>query len=224
MKSIPTTAVCSTTLALTLFPSVVHAEQNKFYLKGDLGGSKASKVELRDFFGQAIAPNSEIKLDPGIRAGFRGGYGLTDWLDAEAEVSVTSYSIDSITGATQADGSLANVPLFLNARLHLPETYRFSPYVGAGFGISSTILSGDNIIIGGTTFDGTTADAVFAYQAFAGLRFAINDRMGLSFEYHYFHAEKSNMSADVVFGVPSDRVKLGRTEAHSFSVAFDFHF
>lgn len=200
------------------------AGQNQFYLKADLGGSRASDVQLHEFFGQPIAPGSKIKLDPGWRGGFCGGYGLTDWLDAEAEVGFTSYRIDSITGATRSDGALANVPFFLNARLHLPDTYHFSPYVGAGFGVSSTILTGDNVSIGGTIFDGTSADAVFAYQAFGGLRFALNERMGLRLEYHYFHGEKSSLSADVVVGVPSDRVKLGRTESHSVSIAFDFHF
>lgn len=210
--------------ALIWFPSAGFAEQNQFYFRADLGGSKARDVQLREFFGQPIVPGSKIKLDPGLRGGLCGGYGLTDWLDAEAEVGLNSYRIDSVTGATRADGTLANVPFFLNARLHLPDTYHFSPYVGAGFGISSTILTGDNVMIGGTIFDGTSADAVFAYQAFAGLRFALNDRMGLSLEYHYFHGEKASLSADVVFGVLSDRLQLGRTESHSVSIAFDFHF
>jgi hypothetical protein len=56
------------------------------------------------------------------------------------------------------------------------------------------------------------------------LRFAINEQMGLSVEYHYFRAEGSNMNADLTSGLASDRVKLGRTETHSVSVAFDLRF
>ncbi len=205
------------------------AEQNRFYLQADVGGTDARDVQLREFFGQPIAANSEITLDPGIRVGIRGGYGLTDWLAAEVETGVSANDIDSITGAIEADGSIANVPLLLNLRLQVPESYRVSPYLGGGFGLSSTLLNGDNITIahpgGSTTLDGTTADVVFAYQAFAGLRFAINEAMGLSVEYRYFRSEKSNMDADLITsGVPSDRVKLGRTESHMVSVAFDVRF
>lgn len=214
-----------TVLGLALLSSTMaQAEQNRFYLQADIGGTSASDVKLKEFFGQPIAANSEISLDPGVRFGIRGGYGLTDWLAAEVETGVSANDIDTITGATQADGSIANVPLMLNLRLQVPERNRLAPYAGAGFGLSSTVLSGDDIVIGGTRYDGTSADAVFAWQAFAGLRFAINDHMGISAEYHYFRAEASNMTADLTIGTPTDRVKLGRTETHSVSVAFDVRF
>lgn len=225
MKNCLLSTLGITALGLALLPmNSVQAEQNHFYLQGDIGGTSASDVKLKEFFGQPIAANSEISLDPGVRVGIRGGYGVTDWLAAEIETGVSANDIDTITGATQAEGSIANVPLLLNLRLQVPEKNRISPYVGAGFGLSSTVLSGEDIIIGGTRYDGTTADAVFAWQGFAGLRFAINDQMGLSVEYRYFRAEASNMTADITIGTPTDRVKLGRTETHSLSVAFDVRF
>lgn len=215
-------------LSLSLLPiTSAHADQNRFYLQADVGGNSARDVDLRDFFGEpTLAPGSTISLDPGIRLGIRGGYGITDWFAAEIETGVTANDIESISGPTVAvaDGSLANVPFLLNARFHLPNGYRVSPYVGAGFGLSSTVLSGDDIIIGGTSFSGSAADVVFAYQAFAGLRFAINDHMGLSLEYHFLHAGSSSMDADLTVGTFSDTVKLGRTQTHSVSVAFDFQF
>ena len=98
-------------------------------------------------------------MDGSCRGGVRAGYGITDWFAAEVETGVTANSIDSITGAAQAEGSLASVPLLLNARLHLPDNSRFSPYVGAGFGLATTLLTADKIVIGGTALDGSTADA-----------------------------------------------------------------
>ena len=212
------------TLIAALLTASASAEQNRFYLRGDVGGTSTRDVELREFFGQALAPNTEIELDPGIRFGIRAGYGLTDWLSAEVETGVTANRIKSITGALEAEGALANVPLLLNARLHLPDSSRVSPYIGAGFGLANTVLTGDNITIGGTTLNGTTADAVFAYQVFAGLDFALNDRMSIGAEYRFFHAEPSNMTADLTVGTPTDRVKLGRVETHAVSVAFKFRF
>jgi len=71
---------------------------------------------------------------------------------------------------------------------------------------------------------GSTAGVVFAYQAFAGLRFAINDRMGLSVEYHYFGTTASEMSASATVGTFSDTVQFGGTATHAATIAFDYRF
>jgi opacity protein-like surface antigen len=227
MKHTVRTTVTLALLTLSLLPSATsRAEQNRFYAQADVGGAVASDVDLKAFFGQGLTPGAQISLDPGARFAIRGGYGLTDWLAAEVETGATINSIDTIStaGVADASGSLINVPLLFNVRLQVPEKNRFAPYAGAGFGFANTILTGDDIIIGATRFSGSVSDVVFAYQAFAGVRFALNERMGLSAEYHYFHTEASNMTADVISGVGSDTLKLGSTETHSFSIAFDWRF
>jgi hypothetical protein len=113
LSVIPVTAL---TLSLVTGANAL-AEQNRFYLKADIGGNSARDVELREFFGEpTLAANSTISLDPGIRLGFRAGYGITDWFAAEVETGVTANNIESISGPTVAvaDGSLANVPFLLN--------------------------------------------------------------------------------------------------------------
>jgi opacity protein-like surface antigen len=171
-----------------------------------------------------VLPNSEITFDPGLRLGLRGGYGVTDWFDAEVETGFVANEIDSVTGGTQTDASLMNIPLLLNARFHCPALHRVSPYFGGGLGFSTTVLSGDDLVIGGTGMDGSTAGLVFAYQAFAGVRFAINERMGLSVEYHYFATTSAEMSADVTVGTFSDDVRIGGTATHAATIAFDYRF
>ena len=220
-------SICTTALCLALFPaSHGYAEENRFYVQGDIGGNVSSDVHLKEFLSQPIAPNTQITLDPGTRFAIRGGYGLTDWLAAEVETGALANDIDVITspGVLESNGSIINVPLLFNLRLQVPEKYRFAPYVGAGFGFTSTILTGNELIIGARRFEGAEADVVFAYQFFAGVRFALNDRMGLSAEYHYFHAEEASMSMDTPSGVGTEDIKLGRTETHSFTVAFDWRF
>jgi opacity protein-like surface antigen len=218
--------IVSTLCVALLFPSQALAAENRFYVAADFGGTYARDVELRSFFGQTTSPNRIIELDPGLRFGVRGGYGITDWLAGEIETGISANNIESISGpgVTEADGTIANVPFFLNLRLQVPEQNRVAPYIGGGFGIATTILTGDDIEIAGTYFSGNMADAVFAAQAFAGLRFAINDQMGLSIEYHFMHTEESSMEADLTVNTPSDRAQLGRTQTHAISVAFDFRF
>jgi len=200
------------------------AEQGKFYVVADAGAVVTVDTELKEFFGEPLAPNSELSFDPGFRLGVRGGYGVTDWFDAEIETGIMACNIDSATGATENDSSLANLPFLLNARFHLPGLQKVSPYIGGGLGCSTTILSADDLTIGNTRLDGSTAGIEFAYQAFAGVRFAINDRMGLSLEYHYFATTSVSMSADVTVGTPSDELELGRIASHTATIAFDYRF
>lgn len=222
------TVSCLAVSAVALVAPLVtaSAEGNRFYLKADIGGTSTRDVELREYFGQAIAANSELELDPGVRLGFLAGYGLTDWLAAEVETGVTANSIENITGATRTDGSLAHVPFLLNLKLHVPDKSRFAPYVGAGVGLASTILTADDIQIGPTIFDGSAADTVFAWQAFAGVNFAVNEEISLGVEYRFFRADPATVKADDFIGVPppSDRIRLGRSETHSLSIALKIRF
>jgi len=204
--------------------STARAEQGKFYVEADAGAVVTMDTQLKKFFGTPLAPNSELTFDPGFRLGIRGGYGVTDWFDAEVETGIMANNIDSATGATETDASLSNIPFLINARFHCPMLHRVNPYFGGGLGGSETILSGNDLVINGTYMDGSIGGIVFAYQAFAGVRFAINDRMGLSLEYHYFATTDSTMDAGVTVGTSSNQVKLGGTSSHTATIAFDYRF
>jgi opacity protein-like surface antigen len=219
----PLTHLATCVLAVAL-PFAARSEQGKFYVTADAGAVVTVDTQLKEFFGTPLLPNSQISFDPGFRLGVRGGYGVTDWFDAEVETGIMANNISSVTGATETDASLANIPFLLNARFHCPALHRVSPYFGGGLGGSSTILSANDLVINGTSMDGSTAGIVFAYQAFAGVRFAINERMGLSLEYHYFATTDSTMSAGVTVGTGSDEVKLGGTSSHTATIAFDYRF
>lgn len=225
MKSISNPTVHLAIGMLTVLAvSSAQAEKGKFYLEGDAGAVVTVDTELNEFFGATLAPNTQVSFDPGFRLAVRGGYGVTDWFDAEVETGFMVNEIDSITGATVDDATLSNFPLMLNARFQCPALHRISPYFGGGFGFSTTILDADSLVIDNISMYGTTAGIEFAYQAFAGLRFAINDRMGLSLEYHYFATLDSEMSADVTTNVSSDTIRFGGTASHTATIAFDYRF
>jgi opacity protein-like surface antigen len=86
------------------------------------------------------------------------------------------------------------------------------------------VIDSDHIDFGTTHMDGTDSDAVFAWQAFGGVRFRLNEQMGISVEYRYFRAEEAEWEADFVAGTFDDTMKFGRIETHVFSIAFDFRF
>jgi opacity protein-like surface antigen len=205
---------------LLLCPVASQAQVEKLYIRADAGGNLTHNTELKEFFGESLAPNSKVKFDPGVRFGIAAGYQLTDWFAPELQTGIMANSIESITDASRVDAVFSNVPLLGGVRLQCPYWQRFQPYLGGGAGASFPVLDADRITIGGTSIHGSDADAVFAYHAFGGLRFKLNDRMGLGLEYHYFHADGARWEADFT----SDKMRMGGTETHAVSIAFDFHF
>ncbi len=218
----PKIVICSTLLAVCSVPA--WSQSTGFYVKADLGGNLTQDTDLKEFFGP-VAPGTKVKFDPGFRGGLTGGYQVTDWFAGEVEVGFLENQINSITGADRIrDAWFANVPFLVNGKLQYPNASPLTPYLGAGVGFSEAIIDVGRIDLGGTSLHGNIADTVFAYQAFAGLRYKLNDRMGLSLEYRYFAAGAANWQADFTSGTASDTMRMGRTHTHAISAAFDFRF
>lgn len=214
------------TIAASLaWATAAHAQTGHgFYLKGDLGGNITPDVSLNEFFGP-VAPGSKVKLDPGLRGGVAGGYQLCDFFAAEAEVGFYGNRIDSVTDATHIhDASFANIPFLVNAKLQYPNASPLTPYIGAGLGFSESILDVGSLTVNDVEMHGSASDTVFAWQAFAGLRYALNERMGLSLEYRYFDAQSPSWHADFTVNTASDTVSFGHVHTHSLSLAFDYRF
>jgi opacity protein-like surface antigen len=159
--------------------------------------------------------------------GFDGGYKLTDWFSVEGETGLIANNIKSITGASiDGDASLANVPFLLNARFELPHgRCPITPYIGGGAGGSASIFNVEHHIdLDGVRLRGNDAAVVFAYQAFAGLRYAISDHIGLGVEYHYFATTGPTWTADSASGTESNRLRFLGVQSHTISLAFNYSF
>lgn len=218
--SLLTAAFC----AFPLASAVSMAQDTGFYLRGDAGIQWTGDTQLKEFFGEPLSAGNRIRFDPGPRIGITAGYSVTDWFAAEAETGVMASEIDSISGRTRGEATFSSVPLLANVRFQCPAECRIRPYIGGGVGMSSAIIAADDLEIGGTTMDGSEGDAVFAYQAFGGIRYQLNDRMGVSLEYHYFAANGASWKAESTVGTGSDRLRFGGTETHAVSFAFDYRF
>jgi OOP family OmpA-OmpF porin len=205
----------------------VRAQSTRFYVKADVGGNITQDIEVHEFLGANVG-GTKLKLDPGFRAGIGGGYQVTDWFAAEVELGYMGNEIDSVSGPSGGhahDAWFENVPFLVNGKLQLPMgRCPVTPYVGAGAGFSESVFDVRHLTIDGVSIRGNDADTVFAWQAFAGLRYALNDRMGLGLEYRYFQAESPSWRADFTFNTAGDTFKLGRTQTHAISVAFDYRF
>ena len=198
------------------------------YVGASLGGTATLDASVKEFFGPIS--NTKVHFDPGLHVGFVGGYQLCDWFSVEGETGVYMNQIDSIDGASfNGNGNefVEQVPLLANVRLQWPSHGHcpVTPYVGGGLGGSISVIDfQDDISLNGVTGNGSSADLVFAYQAFAGLRFAVAQNIDVGVEYHYFVTTGSDWSFNNTFGTQTDRVKFGGTQTHAASVVMNFRF
>src|SRR5690348_13278642 len=194
-QSMVLAGACASALCLTA--AQAQAQDSRFYVGADAGGALTSDTRVKEFFGP-VNPGTKVSLDPGVRVGFKGGYRLTDWFAVEGETGVIANNIKSISGASiDGNATLANVPFLLNARIEIPHgKCPVTPYFGGGGGGAATILNFDHHIdFNNVRLHGSDSDLVWAYQAFAGLRYAINDRMGIGVAYHYFATTGASWTA-----------------------------
>jgi opacity protein-like surface antigen len=220
LRLIALLAVCSLA-SVTCLPAQDY--WSRFYIKADAGPAWTQDTDLEEFFGEDVS-GAEVKFETALRLGVTFGYLVTSWFAVEAETGFTSGEIDSIRGANRVDAWFSNVPLLFNVRFQYPRDSFIRPYIGAGIGMSFTALDTDPIDYGNTIMWGYEDDVVFAYQFFAGLRFRINERMGIGVEYHYFGTTEPEFDADVGPGFTSDVIRFGKIETHAVTIAFDYRF
>ena len=215
-----------TAIAL-LAPVTTQAQENPFYIKGDLGGAFTEKALLLGVLRDGAPP---VKFDPGARVGFTAGYQLTDWVAAEAQLGAMVNSMVSEFPGDPfrfANGTLANVPLLINLNLRYPNRSPWVPYVGAGVGGSAAIIDAD--ILDASLPDqfirahATGADAVFAYQAFAGLSYELNKQLKIHLEYRYFVTEGPQWDVNLRSYL-IENIALSSIKTHTISLAFDYRF
>jgi len=208
---------------LALFSASSGVAQNtRFYVKGGVGPAFTQPTSLKEFDTTQLS-GVRVKFDPGVQFRFVGGFQITDWLATELESGFTFNDIKSITGATEAHGSLVNAPVLANLVLQCPKKHQWTPYMGGGLGFSSSILDANDIVFNGTGVSGTQYDTVFAYHGFARLRYSINEHMAVSLDYRFFGTTAPTWDADFFFG-GSARTRFGDNQTHSVTAAFTYSF
>jgi OOP family OmpA-OmpF porin len=211
--------------SLPLFSgSLACAQDIGFYVKADIGGGVTMDTDLDSFFGP-VAPGSKVKFDPGLRYGLAAGYQFTHWFALEAEFGAMVTKIDQITDANHVDAWFSSVPFLVNARFQYQNSSRLTPYIGAGVGGAASVLDMDYIELNGVGTSGTTSDAVFACQAFAGLQYNLNDRMSIAVEYRFLWTESPSWDSDYYYyGNYDTRISFGQIKSQSLSLAFRYRF
>jgi opacity protein-like surface antigen len=200
-------------VATTTLP--LQGEHIGWYVKGGVGPAWTEDLDVDEF----IVPLSgiEAKLDPGVRFDIGGGYRFCEWFAAEVETGMIFNYFDEIGNVDDLDdSSLANFPFMANAIFEIPTRTPIVPFVGAGIGMSFSVLTLDDV----AGVDGDDSDAVFAYQFMGGVRYNLTDRWSINLTYKYFGTSDAEWDVEGTSG----NIELEGAKTHSVVFGFAFNF
>lgn len=166
--------------ALLITTASLHAanEPDSFYIKVDAGASFQQDLALN-----LGGPSVDASFNPGVRTAINLGYNVSKSFAVEFETGSIWNSFDKIGGVSvpsEVDLNLYQFPVLAKGILKLPLENGLTPYIGGGAG---GILGRLDESEGG--FDDSDTDFVFAYQAEAGLKYAINENIEVGIGYKF---------------------------------------
>lgn len=158
-----------------------HAELSGPYLSAGVLGTSPRDSEVGG------ANVGDLKLDLGLGGLAAAGIQFESGFRVEAEVSYRQNGGDSFNNAATS-GNLSSLAGMGNLIWEYDNSSGIYPYVGAGLGIA--YLSATDINLGAQILDDT--DVAMAYQALAGMAFAVTPNLSMTAEYRFFTTEDAN--------------------------------
>jgi opacity protein-like surface antigen len=194
------------------------------YCRFELGPSVFQDGRLTQFGGPA---SSTVEYDVGFAGSAAFGYAFNPYLAADFEFGGIGTQIHSVSGYYLSDTYMDNLPFMANFTLSFPiRRTILVPYLGGGVGGSLTIFSTDGFWNESVVVFGDDSEFVFAWQAFAGLRFQLNKQMSLGIGYKYFATQDSSFSFPPGYPYTGPSLSMGfeGVRAHSVMVSFQAGF
>jgi opacity protein-like surface antigen len=205
-------------LGLLACPQMGHGQG--FYFNASAGASIAEDVDLKQFLVQT--PGVKMKLDVGPQFSAAGGYNFNEYIGAQLETGFIYNEVSSVSGGGSIDASLSHMPMLADVVLRYDKPdCRWVPYAGVGAGGDVSVLSVDHVIApNGVLVDGSDGTVVFAWQAFAGLRYKFSQTMSLGAAYKFFSSNGATWEVENSSG----KIEAGMARVHSVGLEFTLKF
>lgn len=195
------------------------AQSKGFYVGGALGYTSLRDADVR---GSAISRTDsyESALSGAGILGFAHGNGIR----TEIELSRRENDVDRVTGtgAGNGAGAIAATSGMLNLIYDLRAGATLTPYLGIGAGLAYISGEGARSTAAGTgSIKGS--DTELAYQAIAGIAFAVTGRVTLALDYRYLSTFQEP-DLDLRFASGASRNVSVDYASHNFMLGLRYQF
>lgn len=187
MTSLKTLAVTACAVVALSTPALAEEAKNEGVYISAGGGASF----LRDSILEEAGVQADAEFDTGFAVSGAVGYRFAEGFRIEAELGYREHDLDNIANVA-VESKVSALSAMANAYYDIQTDLGFTPYVGAGLGISQVEV--DPVSVAGITLTNKEDDTVFAYAAMAGINVPLTDEVALGFEYKYFGTEDPDFS------------------------------
>jgi opacity protein-like surface antigen len=153
--------------------------QPGYYVTGEGGVSFLPNLQLK-----SAGTTAHENFDTGYAYGGAVGYDMGNGTRVEVDALHQMSNLSGISG-TPANGHLQSTSLMVNGQYDLMQDAKFTPYVGVGIGAQN---------VGASINGAHDSNWKPAYQAEAGLRTNISDKVSVFGEYRFSQSEAADLS------------------------------
>lgn len=219
-----------------LFFSCASASQAQYYWYGPPGAGPYFRMgvgptifqngTLKGYTLAGSAPfsaqNQTVSYNVGAAADGAFGWAFDKYAGLDFETGYIWGRINNIPGYNANGSTIGNVPLLGNLTLSLPIPHtNIVPYIGGGAGGAVSTFDAHSFSDAAMTqtAHGSESDTVFAYQAFAGVRFLLTPNLSLGVGYKYFATGNPTFSYP-----PSSDLNVAFSGVHTHSILFSLQY
>jgi len=137
-------------------------------------------------------PSGKVNYNVGVSGYAAFGFAFNRYIGLDFQTGYTWGQMNSVQNYVANDSTMGNIPFLGNLTLSLPIPHsNIIPYIGGGIGGSDSIFDAHTFYpiaapINNNTLYGSQSDVVFAWQAFAGVRFQLDPNISLGIGYDFF--------------------------------------
>jgi opacity protein-like surface antigen len=137
-------------------------------------------------------PTGKVSYDVGVSGGAAFGFAFNRYVGLDFQTGYTWGRMDSVQNYAANGSTMGNIPFLGNLTLSLPiPRTNIVPYIGGGAGGADSIFDAHTFYPVSApaqinTLYGSQSDVVFAWQAFAGVRFMLDPNISVGIGYQYF--------------------------------------
>ena len=191
-----------------------------WYLGGGLGWSELKSIDTQRH-SPGGAAGGGLEFNSGVKGDFSAGFKTASGFRIELEDAYGTNKVKKAkaagTGATipGAGGSVSIGTMMANLAYDRPVTPQFGFTLGGGLGIGSVLAEYTDPIE-----TDRKSDMAFAYQAIAGVTWAISPKLDVELSYRYVSVGATDHDFAATFGVPKGKISYGEADSHNLMVNF----
>lgn len=186
---------------------------SNMYLTADAGAIFQQNTTLR----QSGSPDMTATFNTGVRGDMVMGVHLNDSLAVELELGFMWNSMDKVGGVSLSSINqsldMYSVPVLANLVYRIPTKNALTPYLGVGAGGNVGIMDFKN---SSSTY--TDADVAPAFQAEAGLKYALSKDASVGIAYKFY----ATLNQRYYLRGINDHVTLSGNYVHGVYATFTF--